>query len=241
VAAIAVGIACASAPAFAQHAGGGGGGGGHAGGGGGGHVGGGGGGHVGAAHQHFDSRFSHNQYYYDRGYGVHTPPAGGWGAVRGGGAERYYFHGGNWYRWRGGWYRWRGGSWIVCPAPIGLFVPFLPIYYTTVWWNGIPYYYANDTYYQWEGEQDQYEVVAPPADIESSGTTQAPSSNQLFAYPKNGQSPEQQAQDRYECERWAVGQTGFDPLATANAAPDKRDDYFRAEASCLEGRGYSVR
>ena len=28
-------------------------------------------------HQHLDSRFGHNRYYYDRGYAVHTPPDGG--------------------------------------------------------------------------------------------------------------------------------------------------------------------
>ncbi len=30
----------------------------------------------GGAHQHLDGRFSHNQYYYDRGYSVRRPPVG---------------------------------------------------------------------------------------------------------------------------------------------------------------------
>jgi hypothetical protein len=33
----------------------------------------------------------------------------------------------------------------------------------------------------------------------------------LMIYPAKGQSPEQQSRDQYECHRWAVQQTGFDP------------------------------
>ena len=33
----------------------------------------------------------------------------------------------------------------------------------------------------------------------------------LFIYPNQGQSEEQQGQDRYECHAWAVQQTGYDP------------------------------
>jgi len=36
---------------------------------------------------------------------------------------------------------------------------------------------------------------------------------QVFAYPKAGQSQQQQAQDRLECHNWAVGQTGYNPQA----------------------------
>jgi len=42
------------------------------------------------AHQHLDSRFSHNQYYYDHGYSVRTPPAGGVGELHGRDGGRYY-------------------------------------------------------------------------------------------------------------------------------------------------------
>lgn len=37
------------------------------------------------------------------------------------------------------------------------------------------------------------------------------SAQQVFAYPKAGQSQEQQARDQAECHQWAVGQTGYDP------------------------------
>ncbi|MGO9992133.1 MAG: DUF6515 family protein [Steroidobacteraceae bacterium] len=218
-------LSASGGPAIAQHSGG------HAGGHAGGNTGGG-------AHQHFDGRYSHNQYYYNHGYTVRTPPAGGIGELTGRDGGRYWFHGGNWYRWR-------GGGWVVWGAPIGLFVPFLPPYFATVWWDGIPYYYANDVYYLWNDDQHQYEVVAPPAGIESGGSTEAPASDQLFVYPKNGQSEDQQSKDRFECNRWAVDKSGFDPTqAGSGAAPgalDKRNEYFRAQVACLEGRGYTVK
>jgi hypothetical protein len=64
----------------------------------------------------------------------------------------------------------------------------------------------------------------------------------LIAYPKNGQSQDQQGKDKFECHRWAVSQTGFDPTLGAGAAANgRRSDYTRAQAACLEGRGYSVK
>jgi hypothetical protein len=120
-----------------------------------------------ATHQHLDSRFSHNRYYYDRGYAVHRPPAGGVANLNGRDGERYYFQGGNWYRWRGDWYRSWGGAWVVVDAPQGLLVPVLPPYCTTVRSNGTPYCYANDTYYGWDAERNEYVVVAPPQGLTS--------------------------------------------------------------------------
>jgi hypothetical protein len=127
-----------------------------------------------ATHQHLDSRFSHDRYYYDRGYAVHTPPAGGVANLIGPNGERYYFQGGNWFRWRGEWYRCWGGAWVVVNAPVGLFVPVLPPYYTTLWWSGTPYYYANETYYVWDAERNEYEVVAPPNRFNAAAATSAP-------------------------------------------------------------------
>ena len=73
----------------------------------------------------------------------------------------------------------------------------------------------------------------------------------LMVYPKNGQSQDQQGKDKFECHRWAAEQSGFDPSLGSPAAggggtamtsnPGKRSDYFRAQAACLEGRGYSVK
>jgi hypothetical protein len=87
-------------------------------------------------------------------------------------------------------------------------------------------------------------VVEPPAKNASVSTETA--SSEPYIYPKNGQSTEQQATDRYECHRWAVNETGFDPTMPAGGvasdqATDQRAAYFRAIAACLEGRGYSVK
>ncbi|MBV9726872.1 MAG: hypothetical protein JO299_17060 [Gammaproteobacteria bacterium] len=115
-----------------------------------------------ATHQHLDSRFSHDRYYYDRGYAVHRPPRGGLSDLIGPDGEHYYFQGGNWFLWRGDWYRSWGGAWVVVDAPVGMLVPSLPPHYTTIGSSGTPYYYANDTYYVWNPERSEYQVVAPP-------------------------------------------------------------------------------
>ncbi|MEJ1963117.1 MAG: DUF6515 family protein [Gammaproteobacteria bacterium] len=191
----------------------------------------------GGAQMHLDNRFSHNQYYHDRGYSVPGVPRGAYEIHHGGGS--YLYHGGEWYGRR-------GGVSVVIGAPIGAFVPVLPPYYSTVWWGGVPYYYADDAYYTWDAGESQYQVVDPPTGIESGGTTAAPQTDTVFIYPKNGQSEEQQATDRYECHRFAVRQSGYDPTVSgggvqADEATNKRSDYMRAQAACLDARGYSVK
>ena len=50
-----------------------------------------------------------------------------------------------------------------------------------------------------------YREVPPPA---------PPRPNtEVYAYPLQGQSPEQTDRDRYDCHEWAVKQTNFDPSA----------------------------
>ncbi|HVN44408.1 MAG TPA: hypothetical protein VMT66_04075 [Steroidobacteraceae bacterium] len=204
-------------------------------------------------HQHLDSRFAHNRYYLDRGYAVHSPPDGGLANLHGPDGQRYYYHGGDWYQWKGSWdqswhwQRWVKGGWVVSAAPTGVFVPMLPPSYTLVWWGRTPYYYANDTYYVWDAGRNEYQVVAPPPALDAAGTAPAPvtpgASDQLFAEPTKGQPADQQARDRAECSQWSVSESGYDPTA-ANAAAqshDKRDAYFRAQAACLDARGYVVK
>jgi hypothetical protein len=121
--------------------------------------------------------------------------------------------------------------------------PFLPWYYSTIWWDGLPYYYANDTYYTWNADQDQYQVVEPPIGIESA-TEQAPAIGDLFVYPKNGQTEDQKMRDEADCHAAAVKDIGFDPAVSddgmATAESDRRAVYRRALGACLESRGYSV-
>ena len=194
-----------------------------------------------------DSRYHHDQYYPPRGYAVRSLP-GGYRSVAYG-RDRYYVRGGVWYRPY-------GGRFVVFAPPFGLVVPFLPDFYTTVWFGGAPYYYANDTYYLWNRSSGGYEVTQPPAQDGESGespggsptaaTSGGSSADDVFVYPRNGQSAEDQARDRFECHQWAVTQTGFDPSEPGGGVPEsqnnaKRADYRRAITACLEGRQYSVK
>jgi hypothetical protein len=86
----------------------------------------------------------------------------------------------------------------------------LPWYYDTYWWDGAPYYYADDVHYQWNGDANAYETVQPPAALTVQVRAQTPVTRELFAYPKAGQSSEQQATDREKRHRWAVAQSGFE-------------------------------
>jgi hypothetical protein len=45
---------------------------------------------------------------------------------------------------------------------------------------------------------------------------------QVYVYPQQGQSPEQQQRDQGECHQWAVQQTGYNPgmASTPSSAPD---------------------
>jgi hypothetical protein len=193
-----------------------------------------------AAEQYHDTRYHMDHYYPARGAAVGALPAGRV-PVYDRAHNAYYFHGGVWYRPY-------GGRFVVVGPPIGVFVPYLPPYYTTLWIGGYPYYYANDTYYSWNPGQGQYEVVQPagadaPAGVDGTSTEPPAATGELYSYPKNGQSPEQQEQDRYECHRWAVDQSGFDPTQNTGAPPDpaKRPAYDHAMTACLEGRGYTVK
>lgn len=65
---------------------------------------------------------------------------------------------------------------------------------------------------------------------------------QLFMYPKQGQSAEQQTRDRDECYRWAMGQVGGDPSQiSGRLSQAQTSDYYRAMEACLDAHGYSVR
>jgi hypothetical protein len=171
------------------------------------------------------------------GGGFHGGFHGGYGGFHGG----YGLRGG--YGWRGGF--WGPWGWGLGGLGLGLYFATLPYYYSTYWYGGVPYYYADNTYYLWNSGVGQYETVAPPAGLQNQAGADAPgaaSSTDLIAYPKNGQSQEQLGKDKFECYRWAVGQTGFDPtLPGGGSSPGNRSNYLRAQAACLEGRGYSVK
>jgi hypothetical protein len=184
-----------------------------------------------------DNRYSHNRSYPSRGYVAPLLPLG-YHSVRYRGSPYYYS--------RGAWYRPYGPRFVVVAPPIGIGVGFLPPYYTRVWFGGMPYYYADDTYYMWRPERREYVVTERPSGAAHVDDSASEGSDEIFVYPKNGQSEELQGTDRYECHAWAVGKTGFDPTRPSGNVNDseidsKRADYRRAEGACLEARGYSVK
>ena len=64
---------------------------------------------------------------------------------------------------------------------------------------------------------------------------------QMIIYPAQGQSPEQQKQDEFECHDWAVGQTGFDPTQgqapPPQQAPERGGAIRGAAGGALVGLG----
>ena len=168
----------------------------------------------------------------------------------------YGYRGG--YGWRGGCCGWGWGWGLGLGVGLGWSLAVLPYGYSTYWWGGVPYYYANNNYYVWDGGANAYEAVDPPSGLTSTAppastggnapaTTAGPAGTwtDLYAYPKGGQSMEQQTRDRDECHKWAVGQTGYDPSQPSPSDTQdlmaKRQGYLRAEGACLEARNYSVK
>lgn len=87
--------------------------------------------------------------------------------------------------------------------------------------------------------------TANPAKVAANGASPEPDPAGIAIRPRAGQSAERQSLDRYECYRYAVVQSGFDPRAAHSdyppAAADRRDSaYALAQAACLEGRGYAI-
>jgi hypothetical protein len=181
-----------------------------------------------------DRRYNHNRHYPKPGLLFKDLPRGSrFSPYR---RHRYYYNEGVWYLPSS------SGFTVVIP-PYGLTVPVLPPFYTTIWVGGVPYYYADDVYYRWRPEDRVYVVAEPPAEIEV--IEQSSLQEEIFIYPKEGQSEGQQATDRYECHRWAITQTGFDPTQPGGNVPAeqhaaKRLEYQRAMKACLEARNYSV-
>jgi hypothetical protein len=186
--------------------------------------------------QVLDSRYNHGHYY----------PAVG--TVRGSLPDGYhpYFHGGSRFYFSGGvWYAPRGPGFAVVLPPPGLVISVLPPYYSTVWIGGFPYYYANNVYYTWQPAENGYAVVDPPANADQPSSPPPSAQDDLIIYPKNGQTSDQQAADRYECHSWAKGQTGFDPTQPGGGVGGdverSRSNYNRAISACLQARGYEVK
>ncbi len=147
--------------------------------------------------------------------------------------QDYFYSGGYWYRPH-------GGGYVVVTPPYGVRVSYLPDYAREMWIGGALFFLVADTYYQYQQDSREYVVVNPPQ-VQQPVPVQQGSGYDVIAYPMQGQSPQQVEQDRYQCHRWAVDQSGFDP-SYANQAPPAQvaDTYWRAMGACMAGRGYSV-
>jgi hypothetical protein len=166
--------------------------------------------------------------------------------------------GGNGRYWGGGY--WGGRFWpgTRYGANFVWFYPVLPFGFATYWWGGVPYYYYNSAYYLWDPSYNGYVATDPPpvagTDESGSSADNGVVSNDaaaatsgagggaadIYVYPRNGQSDQQTADDRFECHKWAVSQTGFDPTRSENTQGTV-DDYRRAIGACLDARGYTVK
>ena len=187
----------------------------------------------------------------DNRSGLHFVPRGGYSGhagYRGYGRPGYYGHG-----WRGGY--WGGRYWPRAGFRSGFswFLPVLPLGFSTYWWGGLPYYYYGDAYYTWNPYYNGYIATEPPPVADGGGTASSsedvaedatpPGADipEIFAYPKNGQSEEQAAKDKDECQQWAVSETGFDAAHIPASGKGSVEDLQRAKAACLDARGYSTR
>jgi hypothetical protein len=230
-----------------------------------------GGGHVSAGAHYSGARgavghYSAAPHYYGAGVHAAVRPGAAYGYSRGYGYG-YGLHAGFGYgyhpAWGGGY--WRGGFWPA--AYYGwnypLFLGVLPALYATYWWSGIPYYYVNNVYYNWSAADNGYVAVDPPpasgySDDVNAAAAAGPDGNAvdntppdvgppaaagIIAYPRNGQSEQQQSTDKFQCHTWAKAQTGFDPTnqASSGASGAARQNYGRAMSACLDARGYTVR
>ncbi len=188
-----------------------------------------------APHLRLDKRYSHNHYYPREGHIVSVLPRQ---------RRPIHYHDRDYFYVNGVWHLSSGSSLVVVRPPRGIIVSVLPPFYTTVWFHSTPYYYANDIYYVWRPDRNGYEVTTPPSKVDEAEASYL--ADEIFAYPKNNQSEEQQADDRYTCHRWGVDKTGYDPTqppenSSVAALSQQRENYNRAMKTCLEGKAYSVR
>ena len=84
---------------------------------------------------------------YGGGYGYGGGMALAMATTRGWGGG--YWHGGYWPRAYYGW-------------SYPLYLGFLPALYATYWWGGVPYYYVNNVYYNYNPADNGYVAIDPP-------------------------------------------------------------------------------
>jgi len=66
-----------------------------------------------------------------------------------------------------------------------------------------------------------------------------PVQTNIYAYPTNGQTAEQQDRDRYDCYQWAIQQTGFDP-SSPSVPPHERIQVVGGPPAVPPGAGVAT-
>jgi hypothetical protein len=166
------------------------------------------------------------------------------------GHSRVGWHGQDYFYSGGYWYRPQGPRYVIVAPPRGIRVRELPSFSQEVWLGSTLFFVAAGTYYLYQPDTQEYVVAEPPQGVEpiySQGQPDQPppppqgNGYDPVAYPANGQSPEQQQQDMYDCHMWGANQSGFNPENASYApSPQVVDVYRRSMAACLSARGYSV-
>ena len=137
----------------------------------------------------------------------------------------------------------RGGGWWWAPLAVVGGAAVLSAYYYPPYHS----YYYYPAYYPYYPPAPV--VVASPGYAAQGVSVQSPpplATERHFIYPRMGQNEKQQADDQYQCHRWAVSQIGFDPMnpasgAAATQSPNRSGDYWRAMSACLDSHGYTVK
>jgi hypothetical protein len=80
-------------------------------------------------------------------------------------------------------------------------------------------------------------VVAPPP--RPRVVEAPPPRTDIYAYPSNGQTAEQQDRDRYDCYQWAIQQTGFDP-SSPSVPPHERIQVVGGPPAVAPGSGVAA-
>ena len=166
-------------------------------------------------------------------------PSSHYAGSRYSGSYRSYGHSASWGHryWQGGY--WRGAYWPRAYYYSGFpwLLASLPLLYTTFWFDDVPYYYVDRVYYTWNAADNDYVATdPPPVSGTSTGTSGDVATGKVFAYPKSGQSEQQQATDQQECREWASTEAGAGATTAVTST-----DFNRAVVACLEGRGYSAK
>jgi hypothetical protein len=212
-----------------------------------------------------DARFNHGHYYPFLGYRFGRLPYGYHRAFFGG--VPYFFSAGVWYALYGAAYVVVAPPYgitvpVLPPYYTTVWIGGTPYYYANrVYYAQSPqgYVVVPEPTGQIMTSPPPNAGVAPGPGVIEHGPVSAPpppqaqvppqpsggnvgTTAQLFIYPRQGQSADQQAKDRGECHSWAVSQTGVDPtIQRSGPSSDRLSDYARAIDACLDARGYTVR